>query len=33
VAAILGKHPHLTPFQVKVILRALSANVARPNPG
>jgi subtilisin len=31
VAAILGKHPHLTPFQMKVILRALSANVARPN--
>jgi subtilisin len=28
VARILGKHPQLTPFQMKVILRALSANVA-----
>jgi subtilisin family serine protease len=31
VATILGKHPYLTPFQVKVILRALSANVSRSN--
>lgn len=31
VTAILGKHRNLTPFQVKVILRALSANVAGPN--
>ena len=28
VAKILGKHPHLTVFQMKVILRALSANMA-----
>ena len=31
VTRILGKHPSLTPFQVKVILRALSANVAGAN--
>jgi subtilisin len=30
VARILGKHPGLTPFQVKTVLRALSAN--RPHP-
>ena len=29
VARILGKHPGLTPFQMKTILRALAANVAR----
>jgi len=29
VAKILGKHPGLTIFQVKTILRALAANVAR----
>jgi subtilisin len=29
VAKILGKHPGLTVFQVKVILRALAANVSR----
>lgn len=29
VAAILGKHPHLTVFQMKLILRALAANMAR----
>jgi subtilisin family serine protease len=29
VARILGKHPHLTPFQLKTTLRALSANVQR----
>lgn len=29
VARILGKHPGLTLFQVKVILRALSANMTR----
>jgi subtilisin family serine protease len=29
VARILGKHPGLTPFQVKTVLRALAANVAR----
>ena len=28
VARILGKHPTLTPFQLKVVLRALAANVA-----
>jgi subtilisin family serine protease len=28
VAKILGKHPELTPFQMKAVLRALSANVA-----
>jgi len=31
VARILGKHPSLTPFQIKVILQALSANVAGDN--
>jgi subtilisin len=30
VAKILGKHPGLTVFQMKAILRALSANVASP---
>jgi len=30
VARILGEHPGLTLFQVKTILRALSANVRRP---
>jgi len=29
VAQILAKHPGLTPFQVKQILRALAANVQR----
>jgi subtilisin family serine protease len=29
VARILGKHPDLTVFQLKMILRALSANLAR----
>lgn len=29
VAKILGKHPDLTPFQTKTVLRALAANVAR----
>jgi subtilisin family serine protease len=29
VAKILGKHPGLTPFQMKAVLRALAANVAR----
>jgi hypothetical protein len=29
VVRILGKHPALTPFQVKTVLRALSANVQR----
>ena len=29
VTKILGKHPGLTPFQMKAILRALAANVAR----
>lgn len=28
VARILGKHPELTPFQVKTVLRALASNVA-----
>jgi hypothetical protein len=28
VARILGKHPGLTPFQMKSVLWALSANVA-----
>jgi subtilisin len=30
VAKILGKHPGLTVFQVKTLLRALAANVGRP---
>jgi subtilisin len=30
IAKILGKHPGLTVFQMKAILRALAANVARP---
>jgi subtilisin len=30
VAKILGKHPELTLFQMKSVLRALSANMARP---
>jgi subtilisin family serine protease len=30
VARILAKHPELTTFDMKVILRALAANVARP---
>jgi subtilisin family serine protease len=30
VAKILGKHPELTLFQMKVILRALAANVGHP---
>jgi subtilisin family serine protease len=29
VAQILGKHPHLTPFQVKTVLRSLAANITR----
>jgi hypothetical protein len=29
VTKILGKHPGLTIFQIKTILRALAANVAR----
>ena len=29
IARIIGKHPGLTPFQVKTILRALAANAAR----
>jgi subtilisin family serine protease len=29
IARILGKHPGLTVFQIKMILRALAANVAR----
>lgn len=29
VARILGKHPHLTLFQTKLILRALAANMVR----
>jgi subtilisin len=33
VARLLGKHPRLTPFQIKMILRALSANVAHPPTG
>jgi len=32
VARILGKHPGLTVFQLKTILRALAANVARDPP-
>lgn len=31
VARLLGKHPRLTSFQIKMILRALSANVAGGN--
>jgi subtilisin family serine protease len=30
VARILSKHPELTTFQVKMVLRALAANVVRP---
>ena len=30
VTRILSKHPDLTVFQMKVVLRALSANIARP---
>ena len=26
VAALLGKHPRLTPFQVKAVLQAVSVN-------
>ena len=29
IAKILGKHPGLTPFQMKAVLRALAANLAR----
>lgn len=29
VTRILGKHPSLTPFQLKAVLRALAANVSR----
>jgi len=29
-AKILGKHPGLTPFQIKTVLRALSANMTHP---
>ena len=29
IAQILAKHPNLTPFQVKTVLRALSSNVLR----
>jgi subtilisin family serine protease len=32
VARILGKHPGLTVFQLKTILRALAANVASETP-
>jgi subtilisin len=32
VARILGKHPNLTLFQMKTILRALSANMTRHTP-
>ncbi len=30
VARILGKHPHLTVFQLKAVLRALAANMTSP---
>jgi subtilisin len=33
VASLLGKHPGLTPFEVKTMLRSLAANAARPNLG
>jgi subtilisin family serine protease len=33
VTRILGKHPGLTPFQMKAVLRALAANVARSEGG
>jgi subtilisin len=29
VTQLLGKHPHLTPYQVKAVLQALSENVSR----
>lgn len=31
VALLLGKHPHLTPFQVKSVLQAVSENAAPPS--
>lgn len=33
VTKILGKHPGLTPFQMKAVLRALAANVSRSEGG
>lgn len=33
VAKVLGKHPELTAFQMKAVLQALAANVARPAGG
>jgi subtilisin len=33
VAKVLGKHPDLTAFQMKAVLQALAANVARPAGG
>ncbi len=33
IAKILGKHPELTPFQMKAVLRALAANVTHPEEG
>jgi subtilisin len=33
VAKILGKHPGLTLFQMKIVLKALSANTPRAKPG
>jgi subtilisin len=32
VAQILGKHPNLTPFQIKTVLRSLSSNLSRERP-
>jgi subtilisin family serine protease len=31
VARLLGKHPGLTPFEVKTVLRSLAANASRPD--
>ena len=33
VAKILGKHPGLTLFQMKIVLKALSVNMPRAKPG
>jgi hypothetical protein len=30
VARLLSKHPHLTPYEVKTVLRAVASNAAPP---
>ena len=32
VARLLGKHPHLRPYEVKAVLRAVSRNAVLPDP-